>query len=64
LQEKRQRARPRLAKSAVFAAVTSKSDRLDQPVGAPIRRSPRFADGLVNEPAGLWHELEIAAATA
>jgi hypothetical protein len=36
----------RLAKSAVFAAVTSKSRRLDQPVGAPIGRSPRFANGL------------------
>jgi hypothetical protein len=31
----------RLAKSAVFAAVTSKSGRLDQ----PISRSPRFANG-------------------
>jgi len=42
----------RLAKSAVFAAVTSKSGRLDQPVGAPIGRSPRFANGLVSQPAG------------
>ena len=41
-----------LAKSAVFAAVTSKSSRLDQPVGAPIGRSPRFANGLLSQPAG------------
>src|SRR5208337_1779852 len=41
----------RLAKSAVFAAVTSKSGRLDRPVGAPIGRSPRFANGLVSQPA-------------
>src|SRR5208337_4986503 len=41
----------RLAKSAVFAAVTSKSGRLDQPIG----RSPRFANGLVSQPRGLWY---------
>jgi len=38
----------RLAKSAVFAAVASKSGRLDQPVG----RSRRVANGLVNQPTG------------
>src|SRR5271157_6586014 len=42
----------RLAKSAVFAAVTSKSGRPDQAVGAPIGRSLRFANGLVSQPAG------------
>jgi hypothetical protein len=42
----------RLAKSAVFAAVNSKSGRRDQPVGAPIGRSPRFANGLASQPAG------------
>jgi hypothetical protein len=35
-----------LAKSAVFAAVTSKSGRLDQPVGALIGRSPGLQTAL------------------
>jgi hypothetical protein len=43
---------PRLGKSAVFAAVTIKSGRLDQPVGAPVSRSLHFANGLVSQPAG------------
>jgi len=43
----------RLAESAVFAAVTSKSGRPAQGVGPPIGRSPRFANGLVSRPAGI-----------